>query len=131
MNNGFFKLSFLEVRLKMMSFLKLAIVRIWNIIVMPINVKQTFLKDSRKTLMEIAGTVQFVTLAYMAWNPTVLSRSNTNPPRYLYHRAQSEKNNILMLLIKSKIVSKIQERKGRDFKFLTFSVQILELLNKN
>ena len=48
----------------MMSFLKLAIVRIWNIIVMPINVKQTFLKDSRKTLMEIAGTVQFVTLAY-------------------------------------------------------------------
>ena len=66
MNNGFFKLSFLEVRLKMMSFLKLAIVRIWNIIVMPINVKQTFLKDSRKTLMEIAGTVQFVTLAYMA-----------------------------------------------------------------
>ena len=50
----------------MMSFLKLAIVRIWNIIVMPINVKQTFLKDSRKTLMEIAGTVQFVTLAYMA-----------------------------------------------------------------
>ena len=40
-----------------------------------------------------------------------------------------EKKNILTLL--SKIVSKIQERKGSDFKSLTFSVQILELLNKN
>ena len=40
-----------------------------------------------------------------------------------------EKKNILMLL--SKIVSKIQERKGSDLKSLTFSVQILELLNKN
>ena len=33
-------------------------------------------------------------------------------------------------MLLSKIVSKIQERKGRDFKFLTFTVQILELLNK-
>ena len=59
------KLSFLEVRLKMMSFLKLAIVRIWNVIVMSINVKRTFLKESKNTLMEIAGTVQFPTLAYL------------------------------------------------------------------
>ena len=34
-------------------------------------------------------------------------------------------------MLLSKIVSKIQERKGSDFKSLTFSVQILELLNKN
>ena len=34
-------------------------------------------------------------------------------------------------MLLSKIVSKIQERKGTDFKSLTFSVQILELLNKN
>ena len=33
-------------------------------------------------------------------------------------------------MLLSKIVSKIQEIKGRDFKFLTFSVQILELLNE-
>ena len=29
---------------------------------MPLNAKQTFLKDSRKTLMEIAGTLNYVTV---------------------------------------------------------------------
>ena len=44
---------------------------------MPGNAKRTFLKDSRKTLRELAGTVKFITvrtLKYAVFSKSFLSK---------------------------------------------------------